>query len=56
MVVCAKEIKARQREDLVPVGRELPFREDLSSEAAIVRSCYQATTSEDTVDWKRLNM
>jgi hypothetical protein len=36
------------------VGREPPFREDLSPEAAIIRSRYQVTTSEDTVGWKDL--
>jgi hypothetical protein len=36
------------------VGRELPFREDLSPEAATVRSCYQAATSEDSVAGKDL--
>jgi hypothetical protein len=53
-VACAKEIKAGRSEDLVAFGREPPFREDLSPEAAIVRSRYQAATSEDTVDWKNL--
>jgi hypothetical protein len=41
------------------VGREPPFREDLSAEEgvgglAIVKCRYQATTSEDIEGWKRL--
>jgi hypothetical protein len=43
-------------EEKSSVGREPPFREDLSLKATIVRSCYQATTSEDTVGWKRLSV
>jgi hypothetical protein len=38
------------------VGRESPFREDLSPEPAIVRSHYQAATSDDTAGWKRCSV
>jgi hypothetical protein len=43
-------------EEKISVGREPLFREDLSPEAAIVRSCYQATASEDIVGWRRLSV
>jgi hypothetical protein len=36
------------------VGMEASFIEDLSPEAAIVRSRYQAATIEDTAGWKDL--
>jgi hypothetical protein len=36
------------------IGREPPFREDMSPEATTVRSRYKATTGEDTAGWKIL--
>jgi hypothetical protein len=38
---------------LSSVGREPLFSQDLSLEAAILRNCYQATTSEDIAGWKK---
>jgi hypothetical protein len=36
--------------------KDLAFREVLNPESAIVKSRYQATTSEDGASWKRLSV
>jgi hypothetical protein len=38
------------------VGMEPPFTEHGNRGIAIVRSRYQATTSEDTGGWKRISL
>jgi hypothetical protein len=49
--MAASQLQGRQA-----VGREPPFREDLSPEAGTVRSHYQTTTSDDAAGWKRLSV